>query len=168
VHEAQDGREDGHHTGVPETFLLLTWIEELFNIAGPGAPAGTSWMVVGIVSSARVFFLVFERRTFCRYICPLSTLIGTVGSMGSVVGFRTRDREVCLSCQTKDCMRGGEKGYGCSWYTWPGSGTKKWPSFSLSISLMFLGVAIATWPLLWAMENQRKWKRSPAPPAPSR
>ena len=103
------------------TFLLLTWIEEFFNIAGPGKPAETSWMVVGIVSSALVFFLVFERRTFCRYLCPLTTLIGTVGSMGSVAGFRTRNREVCLSCQTKDCMRGGENGFGCPWYTWPGS-----------------------------------------------
>ena len=100
---------------------MLTWIEEFFNIAGPGNPADTSWMVVGIVSSALIFFLVFERRTFCRYVCPLSTLIGTVGSMGSVAGFRTKDREVCLSCRTKDCMRGGEQGFGCPWYTWPGS-----------------------------------------------
>ncbi len=103
------------------SFLVLTWIEEFFNIAGPGNPADTSWMVVGIVSSALIFFLVFERRTFCRYVCPLTTLIGTVGSMGSVAGFRTKDREVCLSCKTKDCMRGGEQGYGCPWYTWPGS-----------------------------------------------
>jgi NosR/NirI family nitrous oxide reductase transcriptional regulator len=103
------------------TFLLLTWIEEYFNIAGPGTPSATSWMVVGIVTSALLFFLIFERRTFCRYLCPLSALIGTVGSMGSVAGFRTRDREVCLSCETKDCMRGGEQGFGCPWYTWPAS-----------------------------------------------
>ena len=103
------------------SFLVLTWIEEFFNIAGPGNPADTSWMVVGIVASALVFFLVFERRTFCRYVCPLTTLIGTVGSMGSVAGFRTRDREVCLTCRTKDCMRGGTDGFGCPWYTWPGS-----------------------------------------------
>ena len=103
------------------TFLLLTWIEEFFNIAGPGTPSDTSWMVVGIVSSALLFFLVFERRTFCRYLCPLTSLIGTVGSMGSVAGFRTKDRDVCLSCETKDCMRGSENGFGCPWYTWPGS-----------------------------------------------
>ncbi len=103
------------------SFLILTWIEEFFNIAGPGTPAYTSWMVVGIVSAALLFFLVFERRTFCRYVCPLTTLIGTVGSVGSVAGFRTRDRDVCLSCKTKDCMRGSEDGYGCPWYTWPGS-----------------------------------------------
>jgi NosR/NirI family nitrous oxide reductase transcriptional regulator len=102
-------------------FLLLTYIEEFFNIAGPGNPADTAWMVLGIVTSALVFFLLFERRTFCRYVCPLSALIGTVGAMGSVAGFRTRDRQVCLTCATKDCMRGGENGYGCPWYTWPGS-----------------------------------------------
>jgi len=103
------------------TFLLLTWIEEFFNIAGPGTPSDTSFMVVGIVASAVLVFLVFERRTFCRYLCPLSALIGTVGAMGSAAGFRTRDRNVCLTCSTKECMRGGENGYGCPWYTWPGS-----------------------------------------------
>ncbi len=102
-------------------FILLTFIEEFFNIAGPGNPMATSFMVIGIVASAVVFFLVFERRTFCRYVCPLSGLIGTVGSMGSVAGFRTRDRATCMTCETKDCMRGGTSGYGCPWYTWPGS-----------------------------------------------
>ncbi len=103
------------------SFLVLTWIEEFFNIAGPGTPSDTSFMVIGIVASALIFFLVFERRTFCRYICPLTSLIGTVGSMGSVAGFRTRDRDVCVNCKTKDCMRGGESGFGCPWYTWPAS-----------------------------------------------
>ncbi len=103
------------------SFLLLTWIEEYFNIAGPGNPMATSFMVLGIVGTATVFFLTFERRTFCRYVCPLSALIGSVGAMGAVAGFRTRDREVCQSCTTKDCMRGDADGYGCPWYTWPGS-----------------------------------------------
>ena len=102
-------------------FLLLTWIEEFFNIAGPGNPASTSYMVLGIVGSALLFFLLFERRTFCRYVCPLTALIGSVGTMGSVAGFRTRDRDVCQACTTKDCMRGDADGYGCPWYTWPGS-----------------------------------------------
>ncbi len=103
------------------TFVGLTYVEEYFNIALPGVPSATSWMVLGIVTSALVFFLVFERRSFCRYFCPLSALIGTVGAAGSVAGFRTRDRQVCLSCKTKDCMRGGTSGYSCPWYTWPGS-----------------------------------------------
>ncbi len=36
-----------------------------------------------------------------------------------VAGFRTKDREKCVNCQTKDCMRGGKEGYGCPWYTYP-------------------------------------------------
>ncbi len=103
------------------TFVSLTYIEEFFNIAGPGAPHDTSFMVIGIVLSALIVFLVFERRTFCRYLCPLSSLIGTVGSMGTVAGFRTKDRGVCEACESKACMRGDKDGYGCPWYTWPGS-----------------------------------------------
>ena len=103
------------------TFLGLTFLEEYFNIAGPGRPAETSIMVLGIVASALTFFLVFERRTFCRYLCPLSALIGSIGAVGSATGFRTKDRNRCIECATKDCMRGGTDGYGCPWYTWPGS-----------------------------------------------
>lgn len=104
-------------------FVVLTWIEEFFGIAGPGVPAYTSYMVFGIIALALGTFLVMERRTFCRYLCPLTSLIGTVGSTGMVAGFRTKDRDVCLACSTKDCMRGSEDGYGCPWYEWPGSAT---------------------------------------------
>lgn len=102
-------------------FIGLTWIEEFFNIAGPGNPITTGWLVVGIISGALVFFVVFERRTFCRYLCPLTSMIATFATMGSLAGFRTRDRTKCLSCETKECMRGGSHGAGCPWYTWPGA-----------------------------------------------
>lgn len=105
-------------TGV---FLALTWIEEFFNIAGPGNPMTTGWLVIGIVSGAVLFFVIFERRAFCRYLCPLTSLIAMVATIGSVAGFRTRDRNKCLNCTTKECMRGGSHGAGCPWYTWPGS-----------------------------------------------
>ena len=104
-------------------FVGLTWAEEYFDIAGPGVPAYTSYMVLGIISFALITFLVTERRTFCRYLCPLTSLIGTVGATGMTTGFRTKDRNVCLSCPTKDCIRGSENGYGCPWYEWPGSAT---------------------------------------------
>ena len=104
-------------------FLGLTWFEEFFNIAGPGDPRYTSYLVFFVIGIALVTFLIFERRTFCRYLCPLTALIGTVGATGMVAGLRTRDRDVCLTCATKDCMRGSERGYPCPWYEWPGSAT---------------------------------------------
>ena len=104
-------------------FLGLTWFEEYFNIAAPGDPRFTSFLVFFVIGSALLTFLIFERRTFCRYLCPLTALIGTVGATGMVAGMRTRDRERCLTCPTKDCMRGSENGYPCPWYEWPGSAT---------------------------------------------
>lgn len=103
------------------TFLVLTWLEEHFEIAGPGDPPLTSWMVIGIVTFALVTFLVFRRRTFCVHLCPLSGLIGALGGQGLIGGYRTRNRATCQTCTTKECMRGGEHGYGCPWFTWPGS-----------------------------------------------
>ncbi len=99
----------------------LTWAEEFFNIAGPGAPILTTYMILGIISFSSLVFLLFERRTFCRYFCPLSSLICTAGSNGMIAGFRPRNREMCLNCPTKDCMRGGKEAYGCPWYTYPAS-----------------------------------------------
>lgn len=102
-------------------FIGMSWLEEFFNIAGPGDPILTSIMILGIISFSVLVFLLFERRTFCRYLCPLSSLIGSAGSTGMIAGFRPKDRQKCLDCQTKECMRGGEKGYGCPWYTYPAS-----------------------------------------------
>ena len=101
-------------------FLLMTFVEEYFNVAGPGAPLDTALLVAFILVFSGTTFLVFERRVFCRYLCPLSGLIGTVGQMGAVAGFRAKDRNVCLTCETKECMRGSERGYGCPWYEYPG------------------------------------------------
>jgi hypothetical protein len=103
------------------TFIALTWVEEFFNIGGPGTPHDTSLMIAALVLLAAGSFLVFERRSYCRYFCPLTALEATIGSIGAAAGFRTKDRDVCLTCTTKDCMRGGEHGKGCPWYTWPGS-----------------------------------------------
>jgi NosR/NirI family transcriptional regulator, nitrous oxide reductase regulator len=100
-------------------FIGMTWAEEFFNIGGPGAPFMTSVMILSIISFSTVVFVLFERRTFCRYLCPLSSLIAVAGSTGIIAGFRPKDREGCLDCQTKECMRGGDRGYGCPWYTYP-------------------------------------------------
>jgi polyferredoxin len=102
-------------------FIILSWLEEFFNIAGPGLPILTSIMVLSIIGFSLLTFIIFERRTFCRYLCPLSSLIAANGSTGVIAGFRPRDREICLNCQTKECVRGGIDGYGCPWYTYPAS-----------------------------------------------
>lgn len=101
--------------------LLLTFIEERFTIADGGAPVLTSYLILGIMLIAIGSFLVFERRSFCRYLCPLSALIGILGAVAPVAGFRTRDHRACTACTTRDCLRGTQTASGCPWYAWPGS-----------------------------------------------
>ena len=102
-------------------FGVLTWVEEYYQVADTASPAATSWTVIGIISFALGAFLFFERRAFCRYLCPLGGLIGVLGAGAPVTGFRSRDREVCHACTTKDCLRGRDGSYGCPWFNWPGA-----------------------------------------------
>lgn len=100
-------------------FIVLTWVEEYYNISVSGDPFTTGALVGIIVLLALGMHLIFERRTFCAYLCPLTAVFAPLGATGVVAGFRARDPERCYMCPTKDCMRGGEKGYECPWYEWP-------------------------------------------------
>ena len=102
------------------TFGVLTWVEEYFEVADGSPPERTSWTVIGIIGFALAAFLVFERRAFCRYLCPLGGLIGVLGAGAPLTGFRSRDRAVCRACTTKECLRGNADAYGCPWFNWPG------------------------------------------------
>ena len=103
------------------TFGVLTWVEEYYGVSDDESPVRTSWTVIGIIVFAVAVFLALERRSFCRYLCPLGGLIGVLGAGAPVTGFRTRDRAVCRTCTTKECLRGSERAYGCPWFNWPGS-----------------------------------------------
>lgn len=102
------------------TFAGLTWVEEYYEVADGTSPVRTSWTVIGIIVIAVAAFLIYERRAFCRYLCPLGGLIGVLGAGAPLLGFRARDRRVCAACPTRDCLRGNERGYGCPWFNWPG------------------------------------------------
>ncbi len=102
-------------------FLGLTWAEEFYNVAGPGKPAFTSMLVAGIILWDLFYALTFERRSFCHYGCPLNGVIGVVSAVAPFEGFRAKDRTLCKTCTTKECMRGSNRSYGCGWYEYPGS-----------------------------------------------
>lgn len=102
-------------------FIGLTFFEEYFNIAGPGLPMFTAVLVLGIISWDLFYAFVFERRSFCRYGCPLTGIIGVVAAVSPFEGYRTKDASICKHCKTKECMRGSAVSYGCPWYKYPGS-----------------------------------------------
>ena len=63
--------------------------------------------------------LVFERRAFCRYLCPVGGFIGLY-SQSAPLELRVVDASVCASHTEKTCYTGSSQGYGCPWQVFPG------------------------------------------------
>jgi NAD-dependent dihydropyrimidine dehydrogenase PreA subunit len=47
--------------------------------------------------------LIFEKRAFCSYVCPIAHLLGLY-SFVSIFKWRANDLSVCAQCNTKDCI----------------------------------------------------------------
>jgi ferredoxin len=69
---------------------------------------------------AVLFGVVFERRTFCRYVCPIGGMCG-IYSMTSMVEVRARSKERCRTCTSKECVRGSRAAWECPWFEYPGA-----------------------------------------------
>ncbi len=81
-------------------------------------PAVSGWLLLAFVMAATGLSLVFERRAFCRYLCPVGGFIGLYALL-SPLEVRVRDREVCRGHETKDCYVGNAHAYGCPWLERP-------------------------------------------------
>jgi polyferredoxin len=73
----------------------------------------SSFVIVAIATS-----LVFERRTFCRYLCPVGGFIGLYSQVAPIE-VRVKDHKVCASHKGKTCYVGSDEGYGCPWLVFP-------------------------------------------------
>ncbi len=63
--------------------------------------------------------LVYRLRTFCNYVCPISGFL-SLYAMTSTVELRSADKDTCLKCQSKACIRGSDKGWACPWNVYMG------------------------------------------------
>jgi len=83
-------------------------------------PQVTAWLLLGFILVALGLALVFQRRAFCRYVCPVSGFIGLYAGVAPVE-LRVKDPEVCLDHCGKQCLRGSAAGHGCPWMEYPGT-----------------------------------------------
>ncbi|MEK6717163.1 MAG: 4Fe-4S binding protein, partial [candidate division NC10 bacterium] len=78
-------------------FLAITWAFTYWDIAM--SARGTALFLLGFTLVAILTALVFERRTFCRYLCPIS---GMLGFFGMLSPWQLRARDQRAEHRTKD------------------------------------------------------------------
>jgi len=84
-------------------FIVLSWFELGYGITL--SPYATAVLALLLVVAATVSMLVFERRSFCRYVCPVGRTLGFYSHV-SVTALRPIDPAVCADCKTLECYHG--------------------------------------------------------------
>ncbi len=101
-------------------FVVFVFLDNGYGMSN--SPRMTAGLIAVIFLGAAWTSLVFERRAFCRHLCPLTAFIG-ISALASTLELRRRDPDQCRSgCQTKDCYRGSEAHHGCPVGEFPGGG----------------------------------------------
>lgn len=90
--------------------IFIIWLETATDIRN--SPFNTGLLLLAIFGLAVVFSVIFERQSWCRYLCPLG---GMMGVFAKVSAFELRaDRNVCASqCVSNECFVGAKGMEGC-------------------------------------------------------
>ncbi len=83
------------------------------------SPLYTAYLSIFILFLAVMTALIWDKNIFCRYICFVGAIVGMYSNL-SPVEARSRDKDVCGRCKTKDCIKGNADGYGCPIFEYPG------------------------------------------------
>ncbi len=91
-------------------FVGLTWAELGLGITTD--PRATAYMGIGMAVLAVAGVLLFRKKAFCHYMCPVGRISGMYANFAPVE-VRAKDPAVCATCRTQDCLRGSDRGYPC-------------------------------------------------------
>jgi polyferredoxin len=100
-------------------FLLLATLSTVLLTS----PLVTAVVLVGMLLAAIGLSAVFERRAFCRYLCPVGGFIGLYAQVAPIE-LRIKQKDVCVTCEGKPCYNGSAAGYGCPWDVFPAGLTR--------------------------------------------
>lgn len=95
-------------------FLATTFFTAFFTTR----PIYTFALLGLIVVADIIISYVYEKRTFCRYLCPVGGFQGLYSNL-ALVEVRVKDPAVCKDHKPKTCYVGNEAGYGCPWLETP-------------------------------------------------
>ena len=101
--------------------LILLW-EELWHLENTADLSG--WLLVIITAGAMVCSALFERRFWCRYLCPIGGMNGLFAKL-SMTELRAQKGICSATCNTYHCYKGGpaegegQETNGCPVYSHP-------------------------------------------------
>lgn len=101
--------------------LILLW-EELWNLQNTAYLSAC--LLLLITAGAMIFSAIFERRLWCRYLCPIGGMNGLFAKL-SMTELRAQQGTCSAECTTYQCYKGGpQKGegmetMGCPLYSHP-------------------------------------------------
>ncbi|HMK37076.1 MAG TPA: sigma 54-interacting transcriptional regulator [Desulfomonilaceae bacterium] len=90
--------------------LFIIWLETATDIRN--SPFNTGLLLMSILFLAVIVSVLFEKQSWCRYLCPLG---GMMGVFSKTSPFELRaDRNVCASqCTSNECFTGTKDRPGC-------------------------------------------------------
>jgi len=100
------------------SFLLIDYLEVYFGV--PDAPWATGMLLVIIIGLSVLFCVLYERKTFCRYLCPLAGMLGAYSTL-SIIEVRGNKKICQTQCGTMSCYKGTERADGCPMFSYPAS-----------------------------------------------
>ena len=90
---------------MPALFLLivLTWLE--LGVLVTSSPKNTALIAIAMLFMTCLSLVLFERRAFCRFACPVGRTIGFYAQLAPVE-LRPIDTSICKDCTTLECYNG--------------------------------------------------------------
>jgi len=95
---------------------IIIWAEAASKM--PYSPLATGFLLLAIASFAVLSGILYERRLWCRYLCPLGRL-AAVFSGCSIIEWRSNNSICNSTCKTNNCYKGDENTPGCPLYQGP-------------------------------------------------
>ncbi|MCG9893479.1 MAG: sigma 54-interacting transcriptional regulator [Thermosynechococcaceae cyanobacterium MS004] len=101
--------------------LIFLW-EELWNLENTAYLS--SWLLLLITAGAVICSQIFERRFWCRYLCPIGGMNGLFAKL-SMTELRAQQGTCSAECTTYQCYKGGpvkgegQETLGCPLYSHP-------------------------------------------------
>jgi ferredoxin len=93
-------------------FFLFIFAAERHLFMFTRNPPNTALLLLFFTGLAVVMGAIYEKRSFCRYICPIGLVLG-VFSMLSAIELRCKSKKTCQEHDIKECVVGTEAGKAC-------------------------------------------------------